>query len=78
MTPEEYVKSHQKAFRVAFDFLNTHFPPENDASWWEQVAVDASQATVMAGETPLVIQLMIGVINYLDDERRKRYDAADD
>ena len=26
MTPEEYAKVHQKAFRCAFDFLNQHFP----------------------------------------------------
>lgn len=78
MTPEEYVKSHQKAFRLAFDFLNTHFPPGNDEEWWVKAAQDASLATISAGETPLSIQLMIGVVNYLDDERRKRYEAADD
>lgn len=74
MTPAEYAKQHQKAFRTAFDFLNAHFPPENDLVWWEKLAKDCSDASVEAGENKLVIGLLIAVTDYLEEVRKERKD----
>ena len=65
MTPEEYAKIHQKAFRCAFDFLNEHFPPQQDEEWWIKTANECSAASVAFGETPIVQELLNGVMNYL-------------
>ena len=81
MSPEEYLKQHQKAFRTAFDFLTSHFPPEIDPDWWLKTAQDVSAASIEAGENKLVIGLLIGVYDYLDDEYKLRRDQngkADD
>ena len=73
MTPEEYSKLHQKAFRCAFDFLNAHFPPEDSDEWWNQTAQDCSTASVAFGETPIVIELLNAIMNYLGEEHNRRY-----
>ena len=79
MTPEEYVRMHQKAFRVAFDFLTQHFPPGTDPEWWVQSAQEVSQASIAAGETELVNELLIAVYNYLGHEHeRRKQDGTDD
>ena len=76
MTPEEYAKEHQKAFRTAFDFLHDHFPPEEDPAWWDQAAKNCSAASVMAGESPLVLELLTAVMSYLGDEYKRRYQSG--
>ena len=80
MTPEEYAKSHKQAFRVAFDFLNTHFPPCTEPDWWDNTAKDLSDVSVASGEDDLTIQLLLGVMNYLNEEykqRRKEHGGSD-
>lgn len=72
MTPEEYVKQHKEAFRCAFDFLNTHFPPGEVPAWWDQTAKDCSNASVSAGESEIVLELLNGVMNYLGTEYKRR------
>jgi hypothetical protein len=74
MSPEEYLKQHQKAFRTAFDFLTSHFPPGLDPEWWEQAARDVSAESIANGENKLVIGLLIGVYDYLEDEYKLRRD----
>ena len=74
MTPEEYAKTHQKAFRCAFDYLNSHFPPEDDPAWWEKSAKELSEFSMASGENRLAIELLSGVFDYLEyivKERRK-------
>lgn len=73
MTPEEYAKLHQKAFRCAFDFLNEHFPPQQEEEWWIKTAKECSAASVAFGETPLVLELLTAIMNYLGDEYKRRY-----
>lgn len=75
MTPEQYAQRHQKAFRTAFNFLNEHFPPENEPEWWDQTAKDCSAASITQGENTLVMELLIAVLSYLEEERKLRYDA---
>lgn len=72
MTPEEYAKLHQKAFRCAFDFLNEHFPPGDTEEWWKQTAKDCSAASIAFGETLIVIELLGAVMNYLGNEYKRR------
>lgn len=72
MTPEEYAKIHQKAFRCAFDFLNQHFPPGDTDEWWDQTAKDCSAASLAFGETPIVIELLTAIMNYLGKEYHRR------
>ena len=71
-TPAEYAILHQKAFRTAFDFLASHFPPRTDPEWWEQAATDASAASESQLDNPLVERLLIGVYDYLDIEYKRR------
>ena len=77
MTPEEYAKAHQKAFRVAFDFLNTHFPPGMDPEWWDTAAKEISATSVAAGEGVLVIELLNAVYTYLGHEDHRRKDNVE-
>ena len=72
MTPEEYAKTHQKAFRTAFNFLNAHFPPGDTDEWWLQTAHAGAIATADADDDPLTINLLDAVINYLNDEYKRR------
>lgn len=73
MTPEEYAKIHQKAFRCAFDFLNEHFPPQDDDAWWGKTAKECSAASAAFGENVLVIEMLTAIMNYLGDEHKRRY-----
>lgn len=72
MTPEEYAKLHQKAFRCAFDFLNAHFPPEDTDEWWIKTAQDCSAASIAFGETEIVICLLNAIMDYLGKEYHRR------
>jgi hypothetical protein len=80
VTPEDYAKVHQKAFRCAFDFLNQHFPPGDTEEWWKQTAQDCSAASLAFGEAPIVIELLNGIMNYLGKEyhRRNEHGTAND
>ena len=75
MTPEEYAKIHQKAFRCAFDFLNAHFPPGDTDEWWLKTAQDCSAASIAFGETPIVNELLVAVMEYLGKEYHERRKA---
>ena len=72
-TPGTYVAIHKQAFRIAFDFLNEHFPPDHDPNWWEKTMSDVSLIGNMYGENRLAVHLMTGIVEYLseEDERRK-------
>lgn len=77
-TPEQYAALHPKMFRVAFDFLNTHFPPEDTDEWWTKLAEDCSEASIKAGEDPLAVQLLSGVVNYINEiNMQRRQDNAE-
>jgi len=73
MTPEEYAKLHQKAFRCAFDFLNEHFPPQQEEEWWLKTAKECSAASVAFGENELVLEMLTAIMNYLGKEHKRRF-----
>lgn len=72
MTAEETARMHQRSFRVAFDFLASHFPPQMEPEWWEQTAKDCSAASLQAQENQLVLELLSGVMEYLGKEYHRR------
>ena len=72
MSPEEYAMAHKKAFRIAFDFLNAHFPPESGTEWWMKTASDASQASAGGGYDKLTDGLLAGILEYLESEEKRR------
>ena len=76
MTPEEYANLHRKAFRCAFDFLNEHFPPGDTDEWWLKTAKECSAASVAFDESPIVIELLNAIMNYLGNEYQKRREES--
>lgn len=72
MTPDQYAEMHRKAFRYAFDYLNSHFPPETDDAWWENAAKELSDTSVAAGENDLVLELLNAVFTYIGKEYERR------
>ena len=73
-TPAEYAEAHPKAFRCAFDFLRSHFPPGNTPEWWEATNNDASLAADSLKNDVLATKLLIGVLDYLEYEFKLRRD----
>ena len=74
LSPEEYIQRHKLAFRCAFDFLNEHFPPGEDAEWWLKATRELKAASIEHGEDRLLNGLLLGVFEYIYDEyeiRRK-------
>ena len=71
LKPEEYIARHKKAFRIAFDFLNAHFPPIVDDEYWNKTAADLVPAR---GKDPdwLVDELLCAVYAYLEKEYKLR------
>lgn len=72
--PEEYAAYHKMVFRIAFDFLNDHFPPQDDPKWWEQFSIDTSAASSKSKGGPLVDGILLAIGNYLEQENIKRRD----
>ena len=73
LPPEEYVARHRKAFMVAFDYLNAHFPPTVEDGYWAKAAEDIGNASNEARD-PLAWELLLGVYNYLEQEYKLRRD----
>ena len=72
MTPQEFYAIHQRSFRTAFDFLNAHFPPENDPQWWKKLCEDIQEASAKDASYKLTVCLLQGVFDYLDYEQERR------
>lgn len=72
MTTQDYYQQHQRSFRCAFDFLNRHFPPGEEIEWWEQVTREASKASAEQKDNKLTMELLGGVMNYLEYEWKRR------
>ena len=75
LTPEEYAKRHKNAFRCAFDFLNSHFPPESTCEWWDPIGDELSKACESQGDNLLAVSLLLAVNDYIEAEwkiRRKK------
>lgn len=64
----QYLTDHKRAFRVAFDYLNAHFPPSMDDEYWTHAAEDIGEASKSTDNDPLTMELLVGVYNYLEKE----------
>lgn len=73
--PQEYAAYHRMVFRVAFDFLNAHFPPQYDPEWWKQVAIDTSAASDKVKGGTLINGILLAISDYLEEEWKKRKEA---
>ena len=59
-------------FRVAFDFLNAHFPPPQNLEKWKQFAIDTSAASEQAKGGKLIDGFLTAIGDYLEEEYKKR------
>ena len=74
--PGEYAAYHKMVFRAMFDFLNTHFPPQDDLEWWKKLSEDLSTASEQAKGGPLVNGMLLAISDYLEEEWKKRKEAV--
>ena len=59
------------AFRLAYDKLNEHFPPENTDEFAKKVLNEFRELYVQSGEDMLVKKLLYAVYDYLDEYARR-------
>ena len=71
-TPGDYAAIHKQAFRIAFDFLNEHFPPEHTPEWWEKTANDVTLIGNMYGENRAAVRLVGAMFEYLEEVDKER------
>ena len=57
---------HKTAFRVAFDFLQAHYPPENTEEYWLKTAKEVGIVLFENNGNMLCQELLSGVIEYLN------------
>ena len=62
---EQYQEQHKKAFRITFDFLKKHFPPQNNPEWWTAFSNDVSILAYDNRDNLLCTALLTGIMNYL-------------
>ena len=73
--PAEYAAYHKMVFRAMFDFLNAHFPPQDNPDWWIKLSEDLSMASYNAKGGTLVDGMLSAIADYLEEECRKRKEA---
>ena len=74
VSPEQYVARHKRAFRVAFDYLNAHFPPTADDEYWDKAVKDLGECVRAEKDEPLASELLIAIFSYLEKEYKLRRD----
>ena len=73
--PEEYAAYHKIVFRGMFNFLNSHFPPQDDPEWWKKLSEDLDKASEEMKGGRFVNGMLLAISDYLEDEWKKRKDA---
>ena len=66
---EEQRQTHfrQRAFRVAFDFLEKHLPVQNTDEYWLKVCQDVSYASADNINNELCQELLSAVLEYMSN-----------
>lgn len=59
---------HKAAFRVAFDFLDAHYPPGDDQEYWLKTCDDIRVASDENILNTLCQELLSAVLIYLSDK----------
>ena len=57
---------HKTAFRVAFDLLQAHYPPENTEEYWLKTAKEVGIVSCENNGNMLCQELLSGIIEYLN------------
>lgn len=70
--PEEYLAYHKLVFREMFNFLNIHFPPQEDPEWWKKIAEDTDEVSDRIKGGPLVNGMLLAIGDYFEEEYKKR------
>lgn len=76
LSPREYAGMHKRAFREGFDYLNAHFPPQNDSEWWKKACDDLNAVMKRNNGNGMLTQMMIGVVTYLEEVNKARKEDA--
>lgn len=61
-------QQRKKAFRVAFEFLESHMPPRNTEEYWTRTCADIGRIADENHDNQLCQELLIAVITYLESE----------
>lgn len=67
---QDKLAEHKTAFRVAYDFLEKHYPPANTQEYWTRTADDMSVVADDNKSNKLCWQLLTALLLYLDRETR--------
>jgi len=62
-------RMRKTAFRVAFDFLEKHDPPEYTEEYWTGLAADVMEVSGANMDNALCQRLLTAVVLYLDDKQ---------
>ena len=64
---ERETRIRKEAFRIVFDFMDTHSPIENTPEYWEKTCSDASFIGEQHITNKLCIELMGAALTYMGD-----------
>ena len=62
---ERFDRMHKTAFRVAFNFLESHFPAQKTEEYWLKTCNDLSSVSADYLSNELCQELLCVVLNYL-------------
>lgn len=60
------MSEYKRAFRIAFDYLEQHLPPQNTPEWWTAAAQEISAIYNQANGTPFLQALLLAVYGELE------------
>ena len=66
-TVEAYRQIHKTAFRVAYNFLEAHFPPVNTDEYWKKTCDDAAYVSAQHITNELCQGLLGSILIYLSE-----------
>lgn len=69
---ERETRLHKTAFRVAFDFLQSHWPPENTEEYWLKACDDIRYASYDNTTNELCQELLSAVLVYMSNSSKQQ------
>lgn len=73
---EEKKAQHKKAFRLAFDFLEKMWPPENTLDYWTMVCAQTALLYSESSENKLCKLFLLAIMDYLEKVGKEREDRT--
>lgn len=65
-TQQPPMQEYKRAFRIAFDYLEQHLPPQNTPEWWIAAAQEISGIYNQANRNPFLQALLLAVYGELE------------